>query len=94
MIGEIFTRAPARCFASPSLRLKRGRRPVQTYGIGKRLGKTGIAKCNGPSFGLVAVQQRFWRLPFQDSGKFPAKIDSIFDRRVVTHTTGRRDTTG
>src|SRR5580698_3675132 len=56
MVGEIFTRAPARRFAGPSPRLKRGRRPVQTYGIGKALGKPGIAKRDGPAFGLVTVQ--------------------------------------
>ena len=64
MIGEIFTRAPTRRFASPPLRLKRGRRSVQTDRVGKGLGKTGIAKCNGPAFGLITIQQRFGRLPF------------------------------
>ena len=91
MVGEIFTRAPARRFACLSLRLKRGRRSIETDGIGKALGKPGIAKRDGPAFGLVAVQQRFGRLSFQDCGKLPAKIDGILDRGVVTHATGRRE---
>src|SRR5579862_3923790 len=49
MVGEIFTRTQTRGLATPSLRLKRGRRPIKADRIGKDQRKPGIAKSNWPT---------------------------------------------
>src|SRR5579884_3384917 len=87
--GQIFACPSTSALARTAICLDGRRRSIKPDRVGKMSRKRGIPQGHRASLGFVALDERLRRLFFQYGGKLPADIDSIFNRRVVTHAAGR-----